>query len=235
MTLGIIGGTSLFDAELFEIMEEKEIDTKYGSVYYLVIDETIFIPRHGRDKNIPPHKINHKANLMALKDLNVENIIGVTSVGSLKEDIKTGSLVIPHDYINLNAPLTYYDNELVHITPGLDEDLRDSIKKAVKDVGIDALEDGIYFQSAGPRLETKAEINLIKNYADIVGMNMASEATLARELELKYANISAVDNYANGIIPDENLEYKKIVENASEGKSRENLEKALVKLMEKGK
>ncbi len=235
MSLGIIGGTSLFDSKFLDDAKEKEIETKYGTVYLLFTaaarsHEVVFIPRHGKEKNIPPHKINHKANIMAFKELNVEKIVGVTSVGSLKLAIKPRSLIVPHDYISLCSIPTFYDDEIVHVTPELDGGLRRSVIKVAKDLGVDLVEEGVYFQTVGPRLETRAEINLIRNYADVVGMNMASEATLAKELGLRYANISTVDNYAHGIIPEEELDYKKIVEAAS--KSRKDLEKVLMKLIE---
>ncbi len=229
---GIIGGTSLFGTKLLECAQEKEIETLYGSVYLLVSDDYVFIPRHGKGTNIPPHRINYKANMASFKALSVESIIGCTSAGSLKLDITPRSLVIPHDYINLCNIPSVYDHELVHITPGLDEGLRTAILNAAKELGIKLVKRGVYFQTAGPRLETKAEINFMRNYADIVGMNMASEATLAKELGLRYANISTVDNYAHGIIADEVLDYKQIVADAA--KSKVDLEKVLVKLIEDG-
>jgi len=230
MTLGIIGGTSLFDTKLLEGAKEREVETKYGTVYLLSTADVVFIPRHGKDRNIPPHRINHKANMAAFKQLGVEKIVGATSAGSLKLDIKPRSLVVPHDYISLCSIPTFYDDELVHVTPGLDEDLRTAILKVAKGLGVDLVEKGVYFQTVGPRLETRAEINLIKNYADVVGMSMASEATLAKELGLRYANISTVDNYAHGIIAEEELDYKNIVDAAS--KSMADLEKVLMKLIE---
>ena len=234
MALGIIGGTSLFDTKLLEDAKEREVETKYGTVYLLFSavhsHEVVFIPRHGKERNIPPHRINYKANLAAFKELGVEKIIGATSAGSLKRDIKPRSLVVPHDYINLYNIPTIYDDEIVHVTPGLDAGLRNSIIKVAKDSGINIVEKGVYFQTVGPRLETRAEINFMKNYADVVGMNMASEATLAKELELRYANISTVENYAHGIIAEEALDYKKIIDEAS--KSRKDLEKVLLKLIE---
>ena len=230
MTLGIIGGTSLFGTQLLEDAKEREVETKYGTVCLLFTADVVFIPRHGKERNIPPHRINYKANLAAFTDLGVEKIIGATSAGSLKRDIKPRSLVVPHDYINLYNIPTFYDDEIVHVTPGLDEGLRNTIIKVAKDSGINIVEKGVYFQTVGPRLETRAEINFMKNYADVVGMNMASEATLAKELGLRYANISTVENYAHGIIAEEELDYKKIIDEAS--KSRKDLEKVLLKLIE---
>ena len=229
MTLGIIGGTSLFGTQLLEDAKEHVVETKYGTVYLLSTAKLVFIPRHGKERTIPPHRINHSANLAAFKTLNVKKIVGVTSVGSLKRAIKPRSLVVPHDYINLCRIPTIYDDELVHVTPELDEDLRAAIVKVARDSDINLVEQGVYFQTVGPRLETKAEITFMKNYADVVGMSMASEATVAAELGLRYAAISTVENYANGIIAEEELDYKKIVEAASKGMA--DLERVLMKLI----
>ena len=87
MKLGVIGGTSLFGTKLLEDAKEKEVETKYGRTYLLVTDELVFIPRHGKAANIPPHRINYRANLASFKLLDVEKVIGATSVGSLKRAI----------------------------------------------------------------------------------------------------------------------------------------------------
>ena len=225
--VGIIGGTNLFDTRLMAGCREEELKTKYGDVYLFVSPEFVFIIRHGRYRNIPPHRINHRANIMAFKMLGIDRIIGVTSVGSLKKEIKPGSLLVPHDYISLCNIPTFFDDEIVHITPGLDSDLRIELIEAAKAESIHVIDNGIYFQSVGPRLETKAEINFIRNYADVVGMSMGAEATLAKELGLKYANLSSVDNYAHGIAEEE-LSYQRIVEAAS--KMRDNVERVLLRV-----
>lgn len=164
---------------------------------YYCSKNIIFLQRHGKD--IPPHRIDHKKNVLSLKKKGVKDIIGINSVGSLKQEIKPGSLVIPHDYINLKNIQTYFDLEVKHITPGLDEKLRMDIIGAAKKTDLNIVKRGIYIQTIGPRLETKAEIDMIRNYADVVGMTMANEATLAKELDLRYASICSVDNYAHGI------------------------------------
>ncbi|NQU98706.1 MTAP family purine nucleoside phosphorylase [Candidatus Woesearchaeota archaeon] len=176
----------------------------------------VFLQRHG--EGIPPHKIDHKANLLSLKEKGVDKVIGVCSVGSLKLDIPPGSIVIPHDYINLTNMQTYNDLEAVHITPSLDEELRNKIIEAAKK-GISIVNKGVYIQTTGPRLETKAEINMIKNYADIVGMTMANEATLAKELGMKYAAICSVDNFANGLT-DEEISIENVNKNQEKNKEK---------------
>jgi len=225
--VGVIGGTNLFDTGLMAGCREEELKTKYGDVHLFVSPDFVFIPRHGRYRNIPPHRINHRANIVAFKMLGIDRVIGVTSVGSLKKEIKPGSLLVPHDYISLCNIPTFFDDEIVHITPGLDSDLRNELIEAAKAEGIPVIDGGIYFQSVGPRLETKAEINFISDYADVVGMSMGAEATLAKELGLRYANLSSVDNYAHGIAEEE-LSYQRIVEAAT--KMRENIERVLLRV-----
>jgi 5'-methylthioadenosine phosphorylase len=249
--IGIIAGTSLFQINFLGGTKEEggvkklKVETKYGIVdvqvqlpfrlatttEHNIEAEVVFIPRHGKKSNIPPHKVNHHANMMAFKELGVEKVISVTSVGSLKQDIKPKSLIVPHDYIGMwNIP-TFYDDKIVHVTPSLDKELRKSIVEVAKSMRIDIIPTGIYFQTTGPRLETKAEIKMMKDYADVVGMNMASEATLAAELGLRYANISTVDNYAHGVTEAE-LSYKKIVAEASPDKGREDLIRLLMNVIQ---
>ncbi len=225
---GIIGGTSLFDTRLISECREEVVDTRYGDVYLLVCSGFVFIPRHGRDRNIPPHRINHRANIMAFKELGIDRVIGVTSVGSLREAIKPGTLFVPHDYISLCNIPTFFDDEIVHITPCLAEDLRLELIEAANSLNIPVIARGVYYQSVGPRLETKAEVRFIKDYADVVGMSMGAEATLAAELGIHYANLSSVDNYAHGITP-EVLDYHKIVDAAS--KTRVKVEQVLMRVI----
>lgn len=221
--LGIIAGTG------FKAMEKaKTINTKYGNADVSFAENFVFIQRHGKNKNIPPHKINYKANLFALKELEVEQIIAINSVGSLKKKISPQSILIPDDFICLWQIPTFYDNETNHVIPEISENLRNKIIKTAKKVNIKVIEKGIYAQAIGPRLETKAEISLLKNFADVVGMTMASECTLANELEIEFASICTVDNYANGIT-DETLDFDEIRENAM--KNSEKVGRMLVEIV----
>lgn len=220
--LGIIS-SSMFD--FVRNFKEETVSTDFGKVKVLKGD-VIFIPRHQGDT--PPHKLNHKAHIAAFEKLGVKKIIGTNSAGSLKINIKPSSIVIPHDYINLWSIQTFFDNKIEHITPGFDEDLRKEIVLAAKKAGVDVFDKGVYFQATGPRLETKAEIKLLASFADIVGMTMANEATLAKEAGLGFANISSVDNYAHGLT-DEVLKDEDIIANQKKNKSR--VEKILLKLV----
>jgi len=215
--IGIIGRASLLDTRFVGKVRREYIENRYGRVLILRGDGFVFIPRHGAGEEIPPHRINYKANIATFRDNDIENIIAINSVGSLKKRLKVGSIIVPNDYISLCNIPTYFDSRAVHITPKLDEDLRRIIIKNAKELNLNVIENGIYFQTHGPRLETKAEIRFIRDYADVVGMTMASEATLADELGLKYASICTIDNYAHGIV-DEELNFEEVVKRASKGR-----------------
>jgi len=108
-------------------------------------------------------------------------------------------IVIPDDFITLTATPTIHENSAVHITPTLNENARQKIIKAAQNCKISTIEKGTYWQAPGPRLETKAEIRMMSNFADIVGMTMASEAAVALELGLHYASACSIDNFGNGL------------------------------------
>jgi 5'-methylthioadenosine phosphorylase len=211
--LGVTGGVGFFDNERFKEAELNEVETEYGPSEIFELEGIVFLPRHGMKNKVPPHMINHRANLAALKEKGVTQIIGMNSVGSLKRDIPPPSILIPHDYINLWDIATFHDDRIIHIVPGLDEKLRITMISKAKELGIVVAERGIYIQTTGPRLETKTEISMLKNFGDVVGMTMANEATLAKEIDMAYASICSVDNFAHGIV-DESLTNDKILANA---------------------
>lgn len=214
--LGIIGGSGLYQSGLLESSEFLEVSTPYGSPSApvevgLFGDKSIaFLARHGPEHRIPPHRINHKANLWALKEVGIQRLVATSSVGSLKLEIRPGEFVMPSDYICPWDVPTYYDEEVVHITPDLETNLRTALVEAARQVGVTVHDGGVYVQTRGPRLETKAEIRLFKGFGDVVGMTMASEATLSQELDIPYGSLCTVDNYCHGII-DEPLTYEEIV------------------------
>jgi len=197
--LAVIVGSGI-PSSVFEGFKRKNVKTKYGLVELLVRNNKLILPRHGMSKMKPPHVINHKANISALKMLGVKDILAFCSVGSLKKSIKPGSLVVVHDYISLFDLETYHDLEAVFTVSGLSDKLREKIISLARRLKINTINKGVYIQTKGPRFETPAEIKMIKNYGDVVGMTMGSEATLARELDMDYAAVCSVDNYANGLI-----------------------------------
>lgn len=196
--IAISGGKSLLDTTFWKNGKKKKILTPYGGVGYSLFKNLIFLCRHGPKNDIPPHNINYKANISALKKLGVKFVFSFNSVGSLKRKINPGEFLIPNDFIDFNPP-TFFDKKAVYSTPSISEKLRKILIKILKKLRVRFWQKGIYFNTKGPRLETKAEINLIKNFADVVGMTMAKEATLAKELNLEYSSLCSIDNFAHGI------------------------------------
>jgi 5'-methylthioadenosine phosphorylase len=200
--LGIISGTIILHAKsTFQDFEEKIVKNEFGKALVLLSDAIAFIPRHGKDPEnyILPHLINHQANLKALKSMGVKEVIGINSTGSLKIRLEPGMLVIPDDYIIPSGGPTIYSNKAVHITPTINEEIRRKLIEAARDCGIKVIDGGIYWQTTGPRLETKAEISMMAQFADLVGMTMASEAIIAKEMDLPYVSLCSVDNYGHGL------------------------------------
>lgn len=200
--LGIISGIILLQrAGIFDNLEEREVTTEFGKALVFASDAVAFIPRHGNapGTHILPHMINQRANLKALKDLGVNEIISINSTGSLKRTLNPGMVVIPDDFIVLYGTATTVSAEATHITPKLSEGVRRNLLEAARECGIDVVNGGIYWQTTGPRFETKAEIRMMSEYADLVGMTMASEAIVAQELGMSYASLCSVDNYGHGL------------------------------------
>ncbi|MBW2091092.1 MAG: MTAP family purine nucleoside phosphorylase [Deltaproteobacteria bacterium] len=200
--VGLIGGTVFYHKDFFKKAERRKIDTSFGQALVVLTDQFVYVPRHGLDEGqyILPHNINHPANLSAIKSFKVKEVIGINSTGSLKLYYPPGTVVLPHDYVCLSdIPTTARDKSL-HIIPELSREMRLKLIKAAAKAGVELADKGVYWQTSGPRLETKAEIRFMAGYADLVGMTMASEATVAQELGLDYASLCSVDNYAHGLV-----------------------------------
>lgn len=201
--LGIISGTvSLLAESLADNPTERRIDTAFGQAQVFLTERTAFIPRHGTDPDhhILPHGINHAANFSALQALDVTEVIAVNSTGSLKKSLPPGMLVVPDDFIMLYPGPTVFSDKAIHMVPELSEKIRQRWLQAAQDCHIDVVDGGVYWQTPGPRFETKAEIRLMSQTADLVGMTMASEAIIARELDMSYASLCSVDNFAHGLV-----------------------------------
>ena len=215
MTLGLIAGTILYGTKLFKEAEQKRIVTPFGTALVLVADDLVYLPRHGldQDRYILPHRSNNQANLAAFVEVGVGKVIGLNSTGSLRRDLVPGTVVVPDDFISLtNVPTTAVGQGL-HVTPALSQSLRQELLQAAARAGVEVVKGGVYWQNPGPRLETKAEIRLISGFADLVGMTMAAEATIACELGLEYAAICSIDNFGHGLI-EEPLSEEQIKEGA---------------------
>ena len=200
--LGIISGTVFVQGKgMFADLREETLETQFGPALVVRSAEVVFIPRHGMDPNrhILPHLINHQANLQALKDLGVEEVLGINSTGSLKRWLKPGMLVIPDDYLMPTPGPTAVREKPIHIAPVLNAEVRQKLLEAARECAVEVIDRGVYWQTAGPRLETRAEIAMMAQFADLVGMTMAGEAIIAQELEMSYASLCSVDNFAHGI------------------------------------
>lgn len=200
--LGIIGGTALLGAKL-PPLKKKILPTPYGGVE-VHAGSFIFLPRH--QNMTPPHKINHRAHISAMKLCGVDRLILIGSSGSMKPELLPGSIVIPDDFFCPWEIPTFYDKEIMHAPPIVDEDLRCELFKIVSNA-----KTGTYFQTLGPRFETRSEIACFAEQTDIVGMTIASELTLAGELKIPAAALCTIDNYANGVGGANAPDYEEIV------------------------
>jgi len=205
--IGVIGGSGLASPTLLSDRRDTFTVTPYGAPSGPVVlarhgdVRVAFLARHGPGHKIPPHRLNHRANLWALQECGADRILATSSVGSLKIPIRPGGFVVPHDYVAFWDIPTFFDEEVKHVTPTIDGDLRKVLLAAARTAGARAAPKAVYVQATGPRLETKAEIAFFKTLGDVVGMTVASEATLAAELEIPYAALCSVDNYAHGLKP----------------------------------
>ena len=206
--IGIIGGSGVYEiTHKADSCTEKIIRTDYGDVEVSILEifgkKVAFIPRHAAGHSIPPHKINFRANIDALKNVGVTKIIATNSVGSMNEDMPPGSFVIPDDFLDFSQDRvkTFYEDKVVHID--VTEAYCPSLRDVLAESG-DVILGGTYVCTEGPRFETPAEIKMFKMLGgDLVGMTGVPEVTLAREREICYNSICIVSNYASGISPDE--------------------------------
>jgi 5'-methylthioadenosine phosphorylase len=211
LMLALIGGTSLRFTDLPALARET-VDTPFGPVEILC-GEFLMLMRH--QQGLPPHRINFRAGMAALAIRGADRVVAFGSSGSLKEEIPPGSLVIPDDYVSWGDIPSIHDHAIAHVRPEIDPGLRRDLTRLVPE----AIPRGVYVQTRGPRIETVAEVKALSRIADIVGMTLASEATLARELDLRFAAVCTVDNYANGL-GGEVLTYERILDSAREHRDR---------------
>ena len=210
--LGIIGGTGLTQLANLEITHRQVARTPYGEPSGALTfgricgEEVVFLARHGYGHTIPPHAVNYRANLWALRDFGVDHVVSVATVGGIHRDLLPGTLVIPdqiidytHDRdstynIDYSKPVTHLDFTWPYCAA-----MRLALLEAANLAGIALRDGGVYGAVQGPRLETAAEINRMeKDGCDMVGMTGMPEAYLARELDLCYAAVGVVVNSAAG-------------------------------------
>ena len=206
--IAIIGGTGF--EKLFKNVEQIKIDTPYGASPILFLGKIdrkciAFLPRHGQEHSVPPHKINYRANIYALHKIGVERILATNAVGAINRKFKPGDMVVPHDFVDFTKqrPTTFYDESPVtHVDvsqPYCPENRRLLIETAKK-LKLSVWDKAVLVCTEGPRFETPAEIEMFRKLGcDIVGMTSFPEVVLARELEMCYASICCISNMAAGI------------------------------------
>ncbi len=231
MKLAIIGGSLLKGVSKLTTIAEERINTPFGSPsgHFITgtIDDTevVYINRHGSEHHIAPHQINYKANIFVLKTLEVTDIVAITAVGGITEAMSPMKWVVPDQIIDYThgRMQTYSDvndTKVNHIdfTYPFDEALRNKLIAALKNQSSEHETQGTYGVTQGPRLETIAEIKrLHQDGCDIVGMTAMPEASLARELEMNYATLSLVVNWAAGKGDGELISMEQITQLIAEG------------------
>ncbi|HJJ31860.1 MAG TPA: MTAP family purine nucleoside phosphorylase [Methanocorpusculum sp.] len=209
--LGIIGGTALLKADL-PPLKKTTVATPFGTAEVLAGDIAV-LKRH--QHNTPPASVNHRANLAALKILGVDKLIIIASVGGMKPEHPPGTIAVASGYFSPWAIPTLHEHDIYHVPASLDEDLAANLLELIPDA-----HRGVYFQSKGPRFETRSEIAHFAEHADYVGMTAASEAALANELGIPVAILCTVDNYANGIEGAGGPTYEGILDSAKNNGER---------------
>jgi len=212
MHLAIIGGTGLSKINGLEVVRHQVVSTPYGepsgplTIGRMAGCDVVFLPRHGYNHRIPPHQVNYRANMWALKELGISRIVAVAAVGGISEEMGPGALCVPDQLIDYTwgRPSTFFEGALdsvthVDFTYPYDQPVRESILSAAKSQGLDIVDGGVYGATQGPRLETAAEIRrLERDGCTVVGMTGMPEAVLAREIGLRYASLNVVANWAAG-------------------------------------
>jgi len=206
--VGIIGGTGVYDPGLFSAQREIKVHTPYGEPSDLVtIGEysgvkVAFIPRHGRSHRIPPHSINSRANIWALKQLGVKRIIAPSAVGSLQVGYKPGDIAVPDQFIDFTKKrqYTFYDGgQVCHVSVAdpFCPELRSIAIDRIKRLKFTMHDKATYICIEGPRFSTRAESKFFRDVmkADIIGMTLVPEVNLAREAEICYTSIATVTDY----------------------------------------
>ena len=207
-TLGVIGGSGLYEFEHLTDVEELELTTPFGAPSDAIIAGTIgstrllFLPRHGRGHGIAPHRINYRANVLALKIAGAEQILSISAVGSMKEDIHPGDMIVVDQFIDRTRHRvdTFFEDDgvVAHVAfaDPIDAQLAGSLTGAAQRAGATVHEGGVYLCMEGPQFSTRAESQLYRSWGvSVIGMTNLPEARLAREAELPYATLAMATDY----------------------------------------
>ena len=229
--LAIIGGSGLYDIEGLSKTDSLKIQTPWGDPSDEIVKatfeskEVLFLPRHGKGHFISPSKINFRANIDALKQLGATDIVSISAVGSLKEDLKPGMFVIVDQFIDRTFARnkTFFDEDIVaHVSMAKPTSigLMNACEEAITTEEILYKRDGTYLVMEGPQFSTLAESELYRSWgADVIGMTNMPEAKLAREAEIRYASISMVTDFDCWHPDHDNVDVKQIIETLSQNSS----------------
>ena len=221
--LAIIGGSGLYDIDEFKEREFLKLETPWGKPSDEILKikyndkEIFFLPRHGRGHAISPSKINFRANIDALKQLGITDIVSVSAVGSLKENLPPGMFVIVDQFIDRTfaRSKSFFDDEIVaHVSMAhpTSNGLMNSCEEALKQESIEFQRGGTYIVMEGPQFSTLAESNLYRSWnADVIGMTNMPEAKLAREAEIRYASVSMVTDFDCWHPDHENVDVQQVI------------------------
>lgn len=205
--IGVIGGSGLYQMEGLTITGEKVVETPFGKPSDAIMlgrlgdSEVAFLPRHGRGHKILPHEINYRANIYAMKTLGVEKIISVSAVGSMKEKIKPGHLVIVDQFVDrTKCRVDTFFGEGIAVHASFADPVCQCLKKlaaaSAKKIGAKVHDGGTYVCIEGPMFSSRAESNIYRSWnVDVIGMTNYQEAKLAREAEICYVTIALSTDY----------------------------------------
>jgi 5'-methylthioadenosine phosphorylase len=204
--VGIIGGSGLYESGIFQPKETLKISTPYGAPSAPVeigeLDGTTvaFIPRHGKGHVYPPHAVNYRANVWAMKELGVKAIVSPCAVGSLKEEMRPGDFIIPDQFIDFTKTrqYTFFDGGKTHHVPAADPfcpELAKLFHDQGKKLGLSIHPKGTYVCVEGPRFSTRAESKMFRQYADIIGMTLVPEINLSIEAGICYVSVAMITDY----------------------------------------
>ncbi|MCS7265070.1 MAG: S-methyl-5'-thioinosine phosphorylase [Armatimonadetes bacterium] len=211
MVLGIIAGSGFKQILPIQNPQKITVKNRFGEAICLLGDlkgrKIVFLWRHGEGHKLPPHKINYRANVMAMKQLGVRAVLATAATGTLRRTLPVGTLLVPNQLLDWTKqrPLTLFEGDdapLVHIdfTQPFCPTLRQKLLQAAKDLEIQIVEGGCYVCSEGPRYETAFEVKMLAQLGgDVAGMTAGTEAVLFREAEICYAIIAVVTNWGAGL------------------------------------
>ncbi len=221
---GIIGGSGLYHIDGFEVIAELDIDTPYGkpsatlTLAAINDQEVVFLPRHGKSHTIPPDQINYRANIYAMKLAGVKEIISLSAVGSLRQEIAPGDFVLVDQFVDrtrerqssfFNGPVVAH----VSIADPVCSTLHARLHQACEQQGITTHIKGTYLAMQGPQFSTRAESNLYRSWGmDVIGMTNMPEARLAREAEICYATVAMSTDYDCWHEEEENVSVTSVIE-----------------------